>query len=150
MSVSRSLERLLRLRAMEEEQRSAALESALGDLHALEQARDAAGRRELVGRARVAGSVLSGDSVDRQAGLVEMECARRRARQLAPRIVASEIEAERRRQELLNKRVERRQVGTLIEKAETQDTLESDRRSQRAVDDWYGSRRHRKGGGKES
>ena len=149
MSVSKALERLRRLRAMEEEQRSAALESALAELHALERACDAAGRSERQGRARVALSAASGDSVDRLAGLVEIECARRRARQLAPRIAAAEQETGRRRKELLDKRVELRQVGTLIEKAEAREAIESGRRSQRTVDDWYGARRQRRGGDAE-
>ncbi|HEV2445345.1 MAG TPA: hypothetical protein VGS58_05465 [Candidatus Sulfopaludibacter sp.] len=147
--MSKALERLRRLRTMEEEQRSAALESALGELHALERARDAAGRSERQGRERVALSATSGDSVDRLAGLVEIECARRRARQLALRIIAAEQETGRRRKELLDKRVELRQVGTLIEKAEAREEIESGRRSQRTVDDWYGARRQRQGGDAE-
>jgi hypothetical protein len=149
MTVSKSFERLLRLRAMEEEQSSAALESALGELRALERTRDRAEQSARQGRARVAASAVSGDRVDRQAGLVEIECACLRARQLAPRIVASEMEAARRRQELLDKRVKRRQVGNLIEKVENQDTLESERRGQQTVDDWYAARRHRPDGNAE-
>jgi flagellar export protein FliJ len=136
------LDRLLRIRALEEEQRRASLETALEDLDALKQARAAAGKRERQARARVGASAVSGDVLDRHAGVVEMAAARRRTILLAPRIAACEAEAERRREEFLEKRVERRQVGTLIEEAEAREERESGRRSQRAVDDWYAAQRH--------
>ena len=142
MSVSKALARLLQVRALEEEQRRASLESALGELAELKRAREAAGETERQGRALVGASAGSGNIVDRRAGLVEMEAARRRARRLAPRIADSQLEAGRRRQEFLDKRVERRQAGTLIEKAEAREEMETDRRNQRAIDDWFGARRH--------
>ena len=142
MSASKAIERLLHIRALEEEQCRASLESALGEVDALKRAHQAARQSERQGRARVGTSAAAGEIVDRHAALVEMESARRRARQLEPRIAASELEAARRRQEFLAKRVERRQAGTLVEEAETQDEIESSRRSQKAVDDWYGARRH--------
>ncbi len=147
MSASKALQRLSRIRALEEEQRRASLESALGELDALKRARDSARQSERQGRARVGSSAVAGEIVDRQAALVEMETARRRARLLEPRIAAAEMEALRRRQELLAKRVERRQAGTLVEAAEAQEEIESSRRSQKAVDDWYAAGRHRRANG---
>ena len=141
MGGSKALERLLRIRALEEEQRRASLETALGELDALKRAREAAVESERNGRAQVVSSVASGSVVDRQAALVEMEAALRRSRILAPRIVVSEREAVFRREEFLEKRVERRQAGTLVEQAEAQEEIESERRSQQTLDDWYGARK---------
>jgi hypothetical protein len=74
---------------------------------------------------------------------VETAAARRRVHLLAPRIAASEAGSFRLRQEFLEKRTERRQAKTLIEGAVAQEAIESIRRAQQALDDWYGSRRHR-------
>jgi flagellar export protein FliJ len=143
MGASKALERLLHVREMEEEQQRLDLESALGRLQHLERAREKAGAREREGRALVGESVQTGHLVDRQAGLVETSVASNHARALAPRIAAAEEEVLRRRQEFLEKRVERRQAETLIEEAEAQEAVESGRRSQRNLDDWFGSRKHR-------
>jgi len=150
MSVSKALERLLRIRGMEEEQRRVALDAAMAELRTLERARAAAGARERQGRAWVGASVESGEIVDRQAGLVETEAARKRVRLLAPRVARAAVETMRRREEFLEKRVERRQAATMIEAAEARDKIESNRRGQRAVDDWYGARRHQAGDTKTS
>jgi flagellar export protein FliJ len=143
MAISKALGRLLRIRALEEEQRRAELESAMGELETLKRALKAAGESQRQGIARVGASAVSGAIVDRQAALVDTQAARRRAQALAPRIAVSEQEAAGRRQDFLEKRMERRQAGTLVEEAETREEIESDRRSQRAVDDWYAARRHR-------
>lgn len=143
MGGSKTLERLLRIRALEEEQRRASLEAALGELNSLKLAREAAAETERNGRARVGSSVASGSVVDRQAALVEMESGLRRSRMLAPHIAASECEAALRREEFLRKRVARRQAGTLVEQASAQEKIEAERRSQQAMDDWYGARKRR-------
>lgn len=144
MAVSRAMQRLLRVRDLEEEQRRLALESALGELDGLKRARDAAGARERQGRALVCAAVQSGEVGDRQAGHVEAEAASRLSRALARRIAATEIETARLRQEFLEKRVECRQAETLIEESEAKKAAESGRRGQQTIDDWYGSRKHRK------
>jgi hypothetical protein len=150
MAVSKALERLLHIRGIEEEQRRLSLESALGTLESLKLARHAAGEKERKGRALLQTGATSGDIADRQAGLVEAVAAHRRALALAPRIVASELETRQRRQEFLDKRVERRQAERLIEKTEAEDVMESERRSQRAIDDLYGARRHHRAHDSES
>ena len=142
MAVSKALRRLLHIRGIEEEQRRLSLESALGDLESLKLARHAAGERERRGNALLETGAKSGDLTDRQAGLVEADAAHRRALVLAPRIVASELETRQRRQEFLDKRVERRQAERLIEKTEAEDAIEFERQSQSAIDDLYGARRH--------
>lgn len=50
-----------------------------------------------------------------------------------------------RREDLLQKRVERRQAETLIQESEAQGTIEAERCSQQALDNWYGSRQYRDG-----
>jgi hypothetical protein len=144
MGVSKALQRLLRVRAIEEEQHRLALESAVGELRNLERARDAADARERQGRCTVAESVLSGELADRQSGLVEATVAQGLAQALAPRIAWSEKQAIRLRQDYLEKRVERRQAETLIEEAAADDAVGLNRRTQQNLDDWYGSGQHRK------
>jgi hypothetical protein len=70
MAVSRVLRRLLRIRDLEEEQHRLALESALGVLHRLEGAMEAAGERERQGRAWTQESVRTGECADHPDGPV--------------------------------------------------------------------------------
>lgn len=142
MAVSKALRRLLHIRGIEEEQRRLSLETALGQLASLKLAHHAAGERERQGHALMETGAKSGDTADRQAGLVEADGAHRRVLVLAPRIAASEFETSERRREYLDKRVERRQAETLLEKTEAADAMESGRRSQSAIDDLFGARRH--------
>ena len=144
MAVSKALERLRRIRDLEEEQRRLALESALGELDGLNRARVDAGARERRGRALVCTAVQSGEVADRRAGHLEAETARRFSRILARHIAATETAAVRLREEFLEKRVERRQAEALVEESEAQEAAKSERRGQQAIDDWYGSRKHRK------
>jgi flagellar export protein FliJ len=144
MSVSRALQRLLRIRGLEEEQRRLKLEAALARLRALEQARDQAAEIEKQGRARVVESARSGELADRVAGLVQSDAARARMRMLEPRIASAEIETIDARREFLEKRVERRQAATLIEQATAKEELEQGRRSQGSIDELFAARIHRK------
>ena len=128
-----------------------ALESALGELRSLEQARVLFLSRERAGRGLLAASAHGGEAADRTAALVEVRFASRCAAFLAPRIAATEAIATHARQAYLAKRLERLQAQTLIEEAQSQDAIESSRRSQRALDDTYGATRHRetREGGKQ-
>jgi len=144
-SVPKALERLLQIRSLEEERRHRSLDSAVARLKGLEQARRAALGMEKQGRARVSASVVSGTIADRQAGRLESEAAQRRARMLAVHIAEAEKEVVARREEFLGKRIERRQAETLLEEAQAREDVESGRRSQRSIDDWYGARRDRQG-----
>jgi len=83
---------------------------------------------------------------DRQAGIEEVRTAKRHAELLGPRIESKGEEVAERRQEYLEKRVERRQAETLISETEARDAVESNRRSQQGIDDWYRNRLHRKAG----
>ena len=144
MAVSRALRRLLRIRDLEEEQSRLAMESALGELHRLEHALTASAEWERRGRRLVETSAYSGELQDRQAGLEETRAAARLADVLTPRIAEAEQDVAALREEFLGKRVERRQAETLIEEAEARDAIDADRRSQQALDDWYGNRLHQR------
>ena len=143
MSKQKSLQRLLRIRELEEERKRLGLAAAMSRLDRLASARDAAVHRARDGRSRVARSAISGEVVDRQAGLIEAEAARRRARMLEMQIVQSRQEAAACRQDLLAKRMERRQTETVLQHEEVREKSESDRKSQKSVDDWYGVKTHR-------
>jgi hypothetical protein len=47
------------------------------------------------------------------------------------------------REEFLAKRVERRQAETLIREIEARGAIESSRRAQQGIDDWFRNRQHR-------
>ena len=142
MAVSRALRRLLRVLEIEEEQSRAALESALSGLRHLEQALAAAAERDRGGRRRVAASAYTGQLPDRLAGLEETRAAARHATSLVPRIADAKLGLEAAREDFLAKRVERRQAETLIREAEARDAVETTRRAQQALDDWYRNRPH--------
>jgi len=149
MAVSRALRRLLRVRDLEEEQSRLALESALGELHRLEQALTAAFERERRGRRLVESGVQTGQLADRLAGFEETRSASSHALILQPRIRSKNEEVSERRQEFLLKRMERRQAETLIQETEAKEAVEAARRGQQSLDDWYSSRLYREGSGAE-
>ncbi len=140
MAVSRALRRLLRVLAIEEEQRRLELESGLGELARLQRALTATAERDRGGRRMVAESASTGKLQDRVAGLEETRAAERLALVLKPRIAGMESEVTALRREFLAKRIERRQAETLVERAEAREAMEEQRRSQRMLDDRYLSR----------
>lgn len=152
MPVSNALRRLLHVRDIEEEQQRLALESALGELRALEHALAAAHAREHRGRRLLALSVSEGEVADRTAALVEGQSAARCATALTPRIAVVANNVLRARQVYLDKRIERRQAQTLIEESEARDAAEAGRHNQQTLDETYGEGRHRnkRAAGKQS
>jgi hypothetical protein len=147
MAVSRALRRLLRIRDLQEDQSRLVLESALGELHRLENAMTATFVRDRQGRSLLQASAKTGELPDRLAGLEETRAASRHVAALAPRIDTTGEEVACLRQEFLLRRVERRQAETLIQETEARDAIEGSRRSQQALDDWYCSRLRIDGGG---
>jgi hypothetical protein len=131
------MRRLLAVLEAQEEQSRAALDASVADLRRMEKALKAAAAREHGGRRLVAASVGTGELVDRLAGLEETLAARRHARALKPRIAETELEVASRREEFLEKRIERRRTETLIEKTEAGDAIVDGRRRQREVDDGF-------------
>lgn len=116
------------------------MESAHGELHLLERAIANSRERERAGRRLVASSAATGEVVDRIAGIEESRASARRSSALAVRIAEAQEAVEVLRQAFLAKRVERRQTETLIEETEARDQVETERRGQRDLDDWFLSR----------
>ena len=139
------LERLLKIRGAEEEQRRRALQAAEAKLNSLEQARESALEMEKKGRARMVEGLISGAVAERQSGAVESASGQRRARILGAHIAAAENETAASRQAFLEKRIERRQAETLVEEVGAREAMEAGRRGQRDIDDWFGTRNHRQG-----
>jgi flagellar biosynthesis chaperone FliJ len=137
------MQRLFRVRELEEEQARLALEAATGTLRQLEHALEASATEDRRGRRLFDHSAHTGELPDRLGGLEESRAAGRWAAVLAPRIAGSEAEVAALRKQFLEKRIERRQVETLIEETEGRDDLKAGRRSQQTLDDWYGSKKHR-------
>jgi flagellar export protein FliJ len=149
MAVSRALRRLLRIREVEEEQRRLALEAALSELSRMEQALAATNRRESRGRRMVAVSARTNEAADRLAGLEQARTAARHADHLAGRIESAAEQVAALREELLLRRVERRQAETLIDEAAAREAIVAARRGQQALDDWFAARRFRQEGAAE-
>jgi len=143
MAVSRAMRRLLRIRALQEEQSRIELDSAFGELAQLEQALKAAAERGVRGRGLIGRSAFTGELADRLSGVEEEQSAGRHAAALRPRIAGAEAEVADLRLEFLERRVERRQAETLIEETEARHAIESDRGGQQALDDWFGAKRQR-------
>ncbi len=141
MAVSRAMRRLLQVLEIQESECRAAMESARAELSRLEQAFARGVERERGGRRLVVASATSGEVTDRIAGIEESRTAQRIAAALAPRIAEAEAAVHTRRREFLGKRIERRQTATLIEETEALDKVETGRRGQRDLDDWFLSRR---------
>ena len=140
MGSARTIERILRIRRMQEDQSQRALDLALAELAQLELALSAARRNERAGRRLVAASAKSGEIADRIAGMEESRSASRRAGSLALRIRAAEDRAASLRQDYLSMRISRLQAETLAEQERAREAATGLRRSQQALDDWYLSR----------
>lgn len=143
MPVSRGLRRLLRVRELEEEQHRLALETAMSELHQLQDALSRAGDRGRQGRGLVIASAHSGEIADRLAGLEESRIAGRQTELLSDRLDAAESEVAELRESFLATRVQRRQAEALIEETEARDAVEATRRGQQELDDWHRSRTSR-------
>lgn len=148
MAVSRAIRRLRQVRELEEELSQAALESAVGELRRMEAALERTRERERAGRRQVTASAGTGDLVDRIAGLEETRAGGRHAEMLRPRIWEMEVVVAARWAEFLGRRMERRQVETLMRRTEAEDAVDGGRRAQRDLDDRFLSRAQ--GGDKEN
>jgi len=144
LSVSSSLRRLLAIRDLQEEQCKLALESALGEFHRLEHALQTTHERDRRGRSLIHAGTQTGQLTDRLAGQEESHSASLHAAALVPRIDAKGDEVEELRRNFQFRRVERRQVETLIQETEQLEAIEAARRGQQSLDNWYSSQKHRK------
>ncbi|HVZ82571.1 MAG TPA: hypothetical protein VG893_02770 [Terracidiphilus sp.] len=143
MAVARGLRRLLHVRELEEEQRRLALETALAELHRLQEQLGRAQRQDRRGRELITSSAHTGEIADRLAGLEESRAAARRTKALADRLSDIEAEVGELRAAYLAVRVERRQAEVLIEETESREAAEAARRSQQDLDDWHRAQKAR-------
>ena len=134
---------MLRLLLLEEEQCQIQFEAAHHQQRRLELAIEQTVDRGRAGRALVRSSLAANELTDRMAGLeLERSAARQRER-LAPCLAEATLFTEQQRELYLGKRVERMQAETLIAQAERQAQVESQRRAQSALDEWFLNRRTR-------
>ncbi len=107
--------------------------------------------RERLRRARMllATGAQTGSTEDRIAGSEEVSVANRLASLLANSIQAAEQRFLQLRSQFLNKRIERRQVGTLLEEAQRHVNIDETRSAQRMFDDWVRSKTLLGGGKKK-
>lgn len=134
MAVSKALKRLLRVRGLEEEQRRAALESALADLRRIETGLEECCVLERRGRDLMRATQ---ETAERVAGRVELDAAQRRARVLAVRRTEAERLAMQSNAAFLEARVERRQAETLVEEAQTRENIALAHSAQQSLDEWH-------------
>jgi flagellar export protein FliJ len=138
--IRRVLTRLLRLRELEEEQTRIQLESAVGDRDRVQE--DLAQTADYLtqGRQSFRASVTNRDAMGRTGAVLETEQARQQRLRILPRLQAAEAEVTRQREEYLLRRTGRRQVETLVENEKEMAAVETARRVQQILDDWYGRR----------
>jgi flagellar export protein FliJ len=141
MAASKSLERLLGIRQAEEERSQQELKAAIQELQRLELAHATTHERGKRARTLVASSAQTGEIMDRIAGLQEMATADRLKRMLLKKIDAARKDAQHNRQELLTRRLARRQVETLVDSKSTEARAEANRKTQSTLDDWHRSQR---------
>ena len=145
MAASRAMRRLVRVLELQEEQAQGELETAVGLLRRIENARTVAVERERQGRRLVTASAqsseLANQLIDRLAGLEETRRARQLAGVLRMRIAEVEREVTARREVFLAKRVARQQAETVVREAEARVALEAGRRGQQMLDEWFLRRR---------
>jgi len=136
----RVLARLLRLRELEEEQSRTELEAAVGVRNRVRVELAEVSDRQTLGRRNFATGIAARDPLGRTGAMMELERAREQQVKIRTRFDASEAEVARQREEFLLRRTERRQVETLVDDQQAMDVIETARRAQQMLDDWYGRR----------
>lgn len=139
MAPSKRLHRLLGIRQAEEERSQSEMETAIAELRRIELAQATTHGRGKRARALVASSAQTGDLMDRIAGLLEMKTIERLQRMLLEMVDAARKDAQEKRQELLSRRVARRQVETLVNAKSAEAIADANRKAQAALDDWHRS-----------
>ncbi len=140
MSGTRVLQRLLRLRELQEEQSRVELEAAVGNRNRVAQELAAAASRQAQGRRAFMAGIYVQDATGRTACSVEMEQAEKTRPRIAARLEAADAEVARQREVFLAHRISRRQVETLVSAEQAALKEEAARRMQQMLDDWYGRR----------
>jgi hypothetical protein len=145
VSVKRVLNRLLRIRELEEEQSRLEFEFAVANRDRVFQARSAAVARQALGRSIFVAEASNRDTAGRTGAVIEMEQARRLLPLIEAHLAPAEAEVERKREAFLERRVARLQVETLESEERLAVREETARRAQQMLDDWYGRRPQKRG-----
>lgn len=137
MPISSAVRRLLRIRELREEQSRSDLENALHEMQQLRSALDAARSEAARSRAAIRESLRCEKPVHRIAGLAEEEIAHRHAAALADQAQTAEERAAEQRELFLARRIERRQVESLVHHGLDEEAREDARRNQSSLDEWF-------------
>ena len=141
MHGSSAIRRLLRIRALEEEQSRMVLEAAEAEVKKLESALASVRQGEYQGRELLTRSVHGGEPPDRIAGVEQIRACEQAAAWIAGRTLQAEAEAGTQRSAFVEKRIQRRQAESLHDAAISQSMLRDEKRMQQAQDEWHLMRR---------
>jgi flagellar export protein FliJ len=133
------LKRLHVVRKAQERQCRTLMEMALADQYRLQEKLKAVHKRRVWARTLLAASVMSGEVDDRLACLEEIGACERLSAVVKKKVEAAEQQVLKLRQEYLAKRIERRQVESLLETAQIKETAEANRKEQKLLDEWHRS-----------
>jgi len=134
------LERLWRLRELEEEQSRLELEARVTERNRIAQYLAEVFAEAALSRGEFLARLADPDTAARTGALVELELARRGQAAIRPRLDEAEAGVELRRDEFLTRRTGRRQVETLLDREREAARAETARSAQQMLDDWYGRR----------
>ena len=140
MAKRRVLQRLLRLRELEEELSRLELEAAVGERNRVAGELAAAVKRHAHGREVFAAAIGEPDTAGRTGAVMAMEQARKQRIRVEPRLETADREVVRQREEFLTRRTGRRQVETLVDREQLAAQEAVSHRAQQMLDDWYGRR----------
>jgi flagellar export protein FliJ len=135
------LERLLRLRILEEDRQRFQLETAVAERQQIDAQLAECARRRAVARALYARAVDCGDRLARMDSELQVDRADRDRPLLEARRVDIDGEVERQRTALRQMETRRRQVEALVEEEARRARAEAAHRAQQMLDDWFGRRR---------
>jgi flagellar export protein FliJ len=134
------LKRLLSVRKLEEQQCESELNSARVELHRRQRLLDNLHVRHRRARVLLGATIRSGGVEDRFSAQEELEVCDRLVPDLRMKVDVAEELLSQARAKLLSKRIDRRQVETLVEAAQMQVKQWDDRKNQQAFDEWFRSR----------
>ena len=140
MATRHVLERLLRLRELEEEQSLLKLEIAVKNRNRAAAELELADVGYRDSRREFAAGIEERDALSRTAAVLPMEQARGQRMRIELRLAAADAEAVRQRNEFLIRRTGRRQVEMLVQQEQAAQQQATSRKAQQMLDDWYGWR----------
>jgi len=138
MSGKKAFLRLMRLRELEEEQSRQVLELSVGRHREIQGELAQATSRQAESRAQFVASAGEADTSGRCGAMLEMSFAAQQQHQAQLALQAADLAVATQRAEFLVRRTERRQVETLLRQQRSLLEIETRRRAQQILDDWYG------------